>query len=155
MAKKNSSNYTADDIEVLEGLEGVRLRPGMYIGDTYSKGLHHILWEIIDNAMDEACNGFADKVTVTLHKDGSVKVTDNGRGIPVGIIKKVKKPAIEVIFTRLHAGGKFNSSNYEFSGGLHGVGAAVTNALSRWLTVESYVDGKAYRMCFHSPEVNG
>ena len=153
MARKKTNDYTADNIEILEGLEGVRLRPGMYIGDTYSKGLHHILWEIIDNAMDEACNGFADKVSVILHSDGSAEVSDNGRGIPVGIIKKAKKSAIEVIFTTLHAGGKFDSQNYEFSGGLHGVGAAVTNALSRWLTVESFIDGKAYKMSFHSIEV--
>lgn len=152
---KKSHAYTADNIEILEGLDGVRLRPGMYIGGTGNKGLHHILWEIIDNSMDEACNGYADKITVRLLKDGSAEVSDNGRGIPVGMVKKAKKTAIEVIFTTLHAGGKFNSSNYEFSGGLHGVGASVTNALSRWLTVESYIDGKAYRMEFHSPEVNG
>ncbi len=149
------STYTADNIEILDGLDGVRVRPGMYIGGTGSRGLHHILWEIIDNAMDEACNGYANKVTVILHKDGSAEVSDNGRGIPVGKVKKTNKSAVEVIFTTLHAGGKFNNSNYQFSGGLHGVGASVTNALSRWLTVESYIDGKAYRMEFHSPEVNG
>jgi len=149
------STYTADNIEILDGLDGVRVRPGMYIGGTGSRGLHHILWEIIDNAMDEACNGYANKVSVILHKDGSAEVNDNGRGIPVGKVKKTNKSAVEVIFTTLHAGGKFNNSNYQFSGGLHGVGASVTNALSRWLTVESYIDGKAYRMEFHSPEVNG
>lgn len=149
------STYTADNIEILDGLDGVRVRPGMYIGGTGSRGLHHILWEIIDNAMDEACNGYANKVSVILHKDGSAEVSDNGRGIPVGKVKKTNKSAVEVIFTTLHAGGKFNNSNYQFSGGLHGVGASVTNALSRWLTVESYIDGKAYRMEFHSPEVNG
>lgn len=152
---KKLNAYTADNIEILDGLDGVRVRPGMYIGGTGSRGLHHILWEIIDNAMDEACNGYADKLSVILHKDGSAEVSDNGRGIPVGKVKKTNKSAVEVIFTTLHAGGKFNNSNYQFSGGLHGVGASVTNALSRWLTVESYIDGKAYRMEFHSPEVNG
>ncbi len=152
---EKKGSYTADNIEILDGLDGVRVRPGMYIGGTGSRGLHHILWEIIDNAMDEACNGYADKLSVVLHKDGSAEVSDNGRGIPVGKVKKTNKTAVEVIFTTLHAGGKFNNSNYQFSGGLHGVGASVTNALSRWLTVESYIDGKAYRMEFHSPEVNG
>lgn len=143
-------HYDASDITVLEGLDAVRLRPGMYIGSTGLKGLHHILWEIVDNAIDEAANGFADKIEVTLHKDGSVTVEDNGRGIPTDIHPKMKVSGVQVVFTQLHAGGKFDEHNYSFSGGLHGVGASVTNALSKWLKVEVYKKGKTYGMEFHS-----
>ena len=133
-----SKNYSAEDIKILEGLDAVRLRPGMYIGSTGYKGLHHILWEIVDNAVDEAANGYADRISVTLHKDGSCSVEDNGRGIPTDIHPQTGVSGVEVVFTQLHAGGKFNEDNYGFSGGLHGVGAAVTNALSKWLRVEVY-----------------
>ena len=129
-------DYNSQDIKILEGLEAVRVRPGMYIGSTGPKGLHHILWEIVDNAIDEAANGFADKVEVVLYKDGSVSVEDNGRGIPTDIHKQAGVSGVQVVFTQLHAGGKFNNENYSFSGGLHGVGASVTNALSEWLEVE-------------------
>lgn len=148
MAQKT---YRAEDIQVLEGLDAVRMRPGMYIGTTGQKGLHHILWEIVDNAVDEATNGFADKIVITLHKDGSVTVSDNGRGIPVDIHPQLGISGVEVVFTQLHAGGKFNNENYAYSGGLHGVGASVTNALSEWLTVEVCKDGKKYAQHFHSP----
>ncbi|MGN0803982.1 MAG: type IIA DNA topoisomerase subunit B, partial [Candidatus Coproplasma sp.] len=133
MAEKS---YNADDLKVLEGLEAVRVRPGMYIGSTGVKGLHHILWEIVDNAIDEAANGYADEISVTLHEDGSASVEDNGRGMPTDINTKTGMSGVELIFTKLHAGGKFDSGNYAFSGGLHGVGASVTNALSKWLKVE-------------------
>lgn len=149
------SHYNAGDIAVLEGLEPVRKRPGMYIGTTDLKGLHHIVWEILDNAIDEAANKFANTISLTINSDGSVTVEDNGRGIPVDIHPTLKIPAVEVVFTKLHAGGKFNNSNYQFSGGLHGVGASVTNALSEWLTVEVYRDKKIYREEFHSPEIKG
>ena len=146
MAKKT---YSADDITVLEGLEAVRVRPGMYIGSTGEKGLHHILWEIVDNAIDEAANGYADRVDVVLYKDGSASVEDNGRGMPVDIHKEKKISAVQLIFTQLHAGGKFGNDNYNYSGGLHGVGASVTNALSEWLKVQVY-RGDVYQMEFSS-----
>ena len=145
-----SQTYNAGNIQVLEGLEAVRMRPGMYIGTTSSRGLHHLLWEIVDNAIDEAANGFADEVTVTLHKDGSASVWDNGRGMPVDTHPTLGIPGVEVIFTVLHAGGKFNNENYDYSGGLHGVGASVVNALSRWLTVDVYLNWTHYRMAFTS-----
>ncbi len=145
-----SDHYDAGDITVLEGLEAVRLRPGMYIGTTSSKGLHHILWEIVDNSIDEAANGYCDRIDVTLHKDGSASVRDNGRGIPTDIHPKTKVSGVQVVFTQLHAGGKFDEHNYSFSGGLHGVGASVTNALSKWLKVEVCRDGYVWRMEFHS-----
>lgn len=143
--------YEAKDIQVLEGLDAVRMRPGMYIGTTGKNGLHHLLWEIVDNAVDEAANGFADRVEITLHADNSVTVEDNGRGIPVDIHPQLKISGVEVVFTQLHAGGKFNNENYAFSGGLHGVGASVTNALSEWLTVQVCKNGKIYEQNFHSP----
>ena len=133
-------SYNADDLKVLEGLEAVRIRPGMYIGSTGVKGLHHILWEIVDNAIDEAANGYADEITVTLHEDGSASVDDNGRGMPTDKNSKTGMSGVELIFTKLHAGGKFDSGNYAFSGGLHGVGASVTNALSKWVNVEVHRD---------------
>jgi len=137
-----SSNYGADDIEVLTGLAGVRKRPAMYIGSTSSRGLHHLVWEIVDNGVDEALNGYGDTINVTLKKDGSITVEDKGRGIPVGINKKYNKSAIDLIFTELHSGGKFSDKVYSNSAGLHGVGASVTNALSEWLDVTVYRDGK-------------
>ena len=146
MAEKK---YSAEDITILEGLDAVRLRPGMYIGSTGVKGLHHILWEIVDNAIDEASNGYADRVEVKLYKDGSASVEDNGRGIPTDIHPKTGVSGVEVVFTQLHAGGKFDEHNYSFSGGLHGVGASVTNALSEWLKVEVY-RGTVYTISFHS-----
>lgn len=146
MAEKT---YNADDLKILEGLEAVRIRPGMYIGSTGTRGLHHILWEIVDNSIDEAANGYADEITVKLWKDGSASVRDNGRGMPTDINTKVKMSGVEIIFTKLHAGGKFDNENYAFSGGLHGVGASVTNALSEWLNVEVY-RGNVYTMEFES-----
>ena len=134
--------YTAGDIQVLEGLDAVRMRPGMYIGTTGVKGLHHILWEIVDNAVDEAANGFADRLSIVLNTDNSATVSDNGRGIPVDIHPQLKISGVEVVYTQLHAGGKFNNENYSYSGGLHGVGASVTNALSKWLNVEVFRNGK-------------
>ena len=143
------TNYSSEDIQILKELEAVRVRPGMYIGSTGSKGLHHILWEIIDNAVDEAANGFATTVSVCLYPDGSASVEDNGRGMPVDIHPVAGISGVEVIFTQLHAGGKFNNENYDYSGGLHGVGAAVTNALSEWLKVEVY-NKTVHTMEFHS-----
>lgn len=145
-----SKSYTAEDIQVLEGLDAVRRRPGMYIGTTSSRGLHHLLWEIVDNGIDEAANGFADKLWVTIHRDNSVTVEDNGRGIPTGIHPELKITGVEVVFTQLHAGGKFNNENYAYSGGLHGVGASVVNALSKWMDVEVYQNGKAYFQRFET-----
>ncbi|MBE5744305.1 MAG: DNA gyrase subunit B [Clostridiales bacterium] len=146
LAKKS---YSSEDIKILKELEAVRVRPGMYIGSTGAKGLHHILWEIIDNAVDEAANGFATTVDVKLHPDGSASVEDNGRGMPVDIHPDAGISGVEVIFTQLHAGGKFNNENYDYSGGLHGVGASVTNALSEWLQVEVY-NKTVHKMEFHS-----
>ncbi|MEZ4357435.1 MAG: DNA topoisomerase subunit B [Eubacteriales bacterium] len=145
-----SESYGAKDIQVLEGLEAVRRRPGMYIGSTGLRGLHHLLWEIVDNAMDEAANGYADRIEVILNADNSVTVTDNGRGIPVGLHPQLKISGVEVVFSRLHAGGKFDNKNYAYSGGLHGVGASVVNALSRYLDVEVSTDGKKYSARFET-----
>ena len=143
-------HYDAGDITILEGLDAVRLRPGMYIGSTGPRGLHHILWEIVDNAIDEAANGYADTIDVHIYRDGSVSVEDNGRGIPTDIHPKTKVSGVQVVFTQLHAGGKFDEHNYSFSGGLHGVGASVTNALSKWLKVRVNKDGDTWEMEFHS-----
>lgn len=143
-----TQTYDAGNIQVLEGLDAVRMRPGMYIGSTGSRGLHHLLWEIVDNAIDEASNSYATEVSVTLHKDGSASVYDNGRGMPVDSHPTLHVPGVEVIFTKLHAGGKFNNDNYSYSGGLHGVGASVVNALSKWVTVDVYRDWTHYRMEF-------
>ena len=150
-----NSSYGSKDILVLEGLDAVRLRPGMYIGTTGVKGFHHLLWEIVDNSIDEISNGYGDTITITLNTDGSATVTDNGRGIPTDIHPTLKKSGVEVVFTQLHAGGKFNNKNYSYSGGLHGVGASVTNALSEWLKVEVDRDGRKYYMEFSSREIDG
>ncbi|MEG1859249.1 MAG: ATP-binding protein, partial [Christensenellaceae bacterium] len=139
-----TKSYTAGDIQVLEGLDAVRRRPGMYIGTTSTKGLHHLLWEIVDNGIDEAANGYANKIIITIHPDCSLSVEDNGRGIPTGAHPELKVSGVEVVFTQLHAGGKFNNDNYAYSGGLHGVGASVVNALSKWLEVEVYQNGKVF-----------
>ncbi len=145
-----AKQYDAGQLTVLEGLEAVRMRPGMYIGTTSSRGLHHLLWEIVDNAIDEASNGHASEVRVTLHSDGSASVYDNGRGMPVDEHPTMHVSGVEVIFTKLHAGGKFNNDNYAYSGGLHGVGAAVVNALSKWLTVDIFREFTHYQMRFTS-----
>lgn len=150
-----TESYTVKDIQVLEGLDAVRKRPGMYIGSTGYRGLHHMLWEIIDNSIDEAANGFADTIDIILYPDGSVSVEDNGRGIPVGIHPELKVSGVEVVYTQLHAGGKFNNASYAYSGGLHGVGASVVNALSKWLKVEVYRDGQIYFQEYRSIEENG
>ena len=140
--------YTANDIHIMKGLEGVRKRPAMYIGSSNSSGLHHLVWEVVDNAVDEALSGYGKNISVTLHKDGSCSVLDEGRGIPVDINKETGRPGVEVVFTELHAGGKFNSSVYKSAGGLHGVGASVTNALSEWVDVTVYQNGGVYHLRF-------
>ncbi|MES1182630.1 MAG: DNA topoisomerase IV subunit B [Myxococcales bacterium] len=151
-----SSKYTGDDIQVLEGLDPVRKRPGMYIGGVGSAGLHHLVWEIFDNSVDEAMNGHASEISVTLHKDGqSVTVADNGRGVPVDMNAKLKKPALEIVYTVLHAGGKFEQGNYKTSGGLHGVGASVVNALSSKLVVNVKRDGFEWQMEFKQGKPTG
>jgi len=148
-----ASNYTARHLSVLEGLEAVRVRPGMYIGSISSRGLHHLVYEIVDNSVDEALAGFCTEIKVKINEDNSITVRDNGRGIPVDIQQKAGKPALEVVFTILHAGGKFGGGGYKTSGGLHGVGASVVNALSTWLDVKVYKEGKIYHMRFEKGKV--
>ena len=150
---KNNGNYDATQIEVLEGMEAVRRRPGMYVGNTSSRGLHQLVFELIDNSVDEALAGFCDVIKVILHSDGSVTVCDNGRGIPVDIHPRTGRPAVEAALTLLHAGGKFGGHGYEISGGLHGVGLSVVNALSRWLEIHIKRDGKHYMQRYERGKV--
>ena len=147
--KVMANKYDDNSIEILEGLEAVRKRPGMYIGSVDARGLHHLVWEIVDNAIDEAINGFGDQIIIQINKDGSCTVTDFGRGMPVGTHRSGKN-TLQVIFTVLHAGGKFDGGNYDYSGGLHGVGASVVNALSRWTQVDVYRDWSHWQIRFES-----
>ena len=146
--RADAAQYDENQIQVLEGLEAVRKRPGMYIATTSSRGLHHLVYEIVDNSIDEALAGFCSHIEVEILPDNVIRVTDNGRGIPVGKHPKMGIPTLEVVFTVLHAGGKFGGGGYKVSGGLHGVGASVVNALSEWLKVEVHKEGKVYQMAF-------
>ena len=153
MGTEVNGEYGADQIQILEGLEAVRKRPGMYIGSTSTRGLHHLVYEIVDNAVDEALAGYCTEIQVFIQKGNSIRVVDNGRGIPTGINHKAGLPAVEVVFTILHAGGKFGGGGYKVSGGLHGVGASVVNALSEWLEVTIYQNGKKYNQRYERGKV--
>ena len=159
MAKEKNKSYTSDEIQVLKGLEAVRKRPGMYIGSTDSRGIHHLVWEIMDNAIDEVLSEFANHVTIVIKKGNIVQVSDNGRGIPISMHKE-GVPTPQVVYSMLHAGGKFDNTTYKVAGGLHGVGASVVNALSEWLEIEIHRDGKCYTQRFedggsviHKPKI--